>query len=107
MSSAHFYRSMELRPLATCDEVARDEVSATGVDEQRLLVVRLWCRPLLERTARPEPAARRRLERAREVALEHDSPTRTLNDGVRHCGGRQERLRVRMLRVRKQLRRRR
>ena len=55
------------------DEMAGDEVAVPGdVDERRLLLGRPRRRLGLERAARSEPAARRRRERARDVALEHD-----------------------------------
>src|SRR4051794_5488696 len=54
------------------DEVTGNQVPAADVSEQRLLLVRARLRPVLERTAGPERAARRRLERARDVTLEHD-----------------------------------
>ena len=56
-----------------------------------------------ERAARAEAAARRRRERARDVALEHDARPRPLHDRVGHDGGREQRLRVRVLRRREQL----
>ena len=68
------------------------------VDERRLLLGRARRRLALERAARAEAAARRRRDRARDLAVEHDPRPRPLDDRIRDDGGREQRLRVRVLR---------
>ena len=79
------------------DQVAGDEVVAGELDQRRLLVGRPWCGARLERAARAEAAAGRRVERARHVALEHDAVATALRVGVGDDSGREQRLGVGML----------
>ena len=89
---------------AAADEVAGDEMATAGdVHERRLLLGRARRRLPLERAARPEAAARRRRDRARDVTLQHDPRPRPLNVRVRHDRRRQQRLRVGVLGSREQL----
>ena len=83
-------------------EVARDEVTARrgrGLEQERLLLgaAHRAAEPRPQLAARVEPAARRRPDRARDVALEDDPLPALLR--IRHGDRRQQGLRVRMERA--------
>ena len=86
------------------DEVTRHEMPLAGdVDERRLLVGRARGRLVLQWAPCAEPAPGGRLDRARDVSLEHDAAAGALKLGVGLEGSGEKRLRVRMLRPREQL----
>ncbi len=73
----------------------RDELVQRRIDRPAVLGL---AQPLVEPAPRVEAAARRRVDRARDVALEHDALALALGNGIGDRHGGQERPRVRVAR---------